>query len=208
MEMHYQDMSAQQGGAEAVDMLWAAKRKERKLRRRGREIQGMALGITSLMDAFTIIMIFLLKNYATDPVNIQQSDVLQLPSSVATAPLERAVVITITTQAIIVDDAKVVDLRQGSVDPSNKRDGATGFFIEPLYQSLQNAMQKAKAMRQRNPQAVTSIGMAMVLGDQRINYRLLSEVLYTAGQAEFNQFKFGVVKIGKKGAAAAKGKGG
>jgi len=202
MEMQYQDAQAGQS-AEQIDSLWAMKRKARKLARRGREIQGMSLGITSLMDAFTIIMIFLLKNYATDPVNIQQSDVLQLPTSVSQAPLERTVVISITTQAIIVDDVKVVDLRQGAVDPSNKRDGATGFFIEPLYQSLQNAMQKAKAMKQRNPQAVTSLGMAMILGDYRINYRLLSEVLYTAGQAEFNQFKFGVVKIGKKGAAAA-----
>jgi len=150
------------------------------------------------MDAMVIILIFLLKSYASDPVNIQQSDVLTLPASKSKEHLERAVVIAITSQAILVDDAKVVDLRQGSVDPSNKRDGATGFFIEPLYQALQNAMQKAKAMRQRNPQAVTSIGMAMVLGDYRINYRLLSEVLYTAGQAEFNRFKFAVVKGSKK----------
>jgi Biopolymer transport protein ExbD/TolR len=211
MEMQNQNLPPELGdtSAAAIDSLWAAKRENRKKSRRGKAVEGMSLQITSVMDMFTIIMIFLLKNYATDPVNIQQSDVLQLPSSVSKIPLERTVVITITTQAIIVDDAKVVDLRQGSVDPSNKRDGATGFFIEPLYQSLQNAMQKAKAMRQRNPQAVTSLGMAMILGDQRINYRLLSEILYTAGQAEFNQFKFGVVRIsGKGGAGKAKGKGG
>jgi hypothetical protein len=191
--------------AEEIDSAWNSKREERKAGRRHKELDAMSLTITSIMDMFTIVMIFLLKNYASDPVNITQSDVLTLPVSVSEGPLERAVVIAITTNAILVDDAKVVDLRQGSVDPSNKRDGATGFFIEPLYQSLQNAMQKAKAMKQRNPQAVTSLGMAMVLGDFRINYRLLSEVLYTAGQAEFNQFKFGVVKHGKKG---AKGKGG
>jgi len=203
MEMQ-NELEPRQTAAE-IDSVWDSKREERKKGRRHKELDAMALTITSIMDMFTIVMIFLLKNYASDPVNITQSDVLTLPVSVSEAPLERAVVIAITTNAILVDDAKVVDLRQGSVDPSNKRDGATGFFIEPLYQSLQNAMQKAKAMKQRNPQAVTSLGMAMVLGDFRINYRLLSEVLYTAGQAEFNQFKFGVVKHGKKG---AKGKGG
>jgi hypothetical protein len=206
MEMQ-NEYAAPQSAAE-IDSRWDEKRKARKLGRRGRELDEMSLTITSLMDMFTIVMIFLLKNYASDPINIQQSDVLTLPDSVSKAPLERAVVIAITTNAILVDDAKVVDLRQGSVDPSNKRDGATGFFIEPLYQSLQNAMQKAKAMKQRNPQAVTSLGMAMILGDFRINYRLLSEVLYTAGQAEFNQFKFGVVKVGVKKGGAAKGKGG
>lgn len=198
MEMDFEGMP-QQGGGGPVDQLWMQKRKFRKIGRRTREFEPDSLKITSLMDAMVIILCFLLKSYASDPVNIQQSDVLTLPSSKAEDPLERAVVIAITSQAILVDDAKVVDLRQGAVDPSNKRDGATGFFIEPLYQALQNSMQKAKAMRQRNPQAVTSIGMAMILGDYRINYRLLSEVLYTAGQAEFNRFKFAVVKGKKKG---------
>ena len=190
MEMEYQGGSRQDS---PIDQLWMKKRKARKVGRRTRDFDVGGLSITSLMDAMVIILCFLLKSYASDPVNIQQSDVLTLPESKAKDPLERAVVIAITTNAILVDDAKVVDLRQGAVDPSNKRDGATGFFIEPLFQSLQNAMQKAKAMRQRNPQAVTSIGMAMILGDHRINYRLLSEVLYTAGQAEFNRFKFAVV---------------
>jgi biopolymer transport protein ExbD len=192
MQMDFEGMPQQDGGP--VDQLWMQKRKYRKIGRRTRDLEPESLRITSLMDAMVIILIFLLKSYASDPVNIQQSDVLTLPNSKAEDPLERAVVIAVTSQAILVDDAKVVDLRQGAVDPSNKRDGATGFFIEPLYQALQNSMQKAKAMRQRNPQAVTSIGMAMILGDYRINYRLLSEVLYTAGQAEFNRFKFAVVK--------------
>jgi len=179
------------------DELWKRKRAAKKASRRGREQKGQPLAITSLMDAMVIILIFLLKSYASDPVNIQQSDVLELPTSVATEALERAVVIAITSDAILVDDVKVVGLRNGAVDPSNKRDGANGFFIEPLYQSLQNAMQKAKAMQQRNSQAVTSLGLAMILGDRRVSYRLLSEVLYTAGQAEFSRFKFAVVKVGK-----------
>ena len=190
--------------APGMDDRWAQKRAAKKASRRKRKQEDMPLIITSLMDAFTIILCFLLKSYASDPVNIQQSDVLELPTSYSAEPLERAVVIAITADAILVDDIKVVGLRSGAVDPSNKRDGANGFFIEPLYQSLQNAMQKAKAMQQRNAQAVTSLGMAMILGDKRCSYRLLSEVLYTAGQAEFSRFKFAVVKTGK-GAASSGG---
>ena len=183
--------------APQVDEIWKRKRMAKKLARRGRAEEQTPLAITSIMDAMTIILCFLMKSIASDPVNVQQSDILQLPASIADEDLERAVVIAITTDAILVDDVKVVGLRTGSVDPSNKRDGANGFFIEPLYQSLQNAMQKAKAMQQRNAQAVTSLGLAMVLGDKTSNYRLLSEVLYTAGQAEFSRFKFVVVKVGK-----------
>ncbi|MBW2261686.1 MAG: biopolymer transporter ExbD [Deltaproteobacteria bacterium] len=195
----------QQQQQPARDELWHKKRQWKKRMRRGREEIAQPLAITSLMDAFFIILCFLLKSYASDPVNIQQSDILTLPESIAKEPLERAVVIAITSDAIVVDDVKVVGLRSGAVDPSNKRDGANGFFIEPLYQSLQNAMQKAKAMQQRNAQAVTSLGMAMILGDKRCSYRLLSEVLYTAGQAEFSRFKFAVVKTGKSAASSGDG---
>jgi biopolymer transport protein ExbD len=200
MSFDYQQQQQQP----SIDELWHKKRQWKKKARRGRADVAQPLAITSLMDAMVIILCFLLKSYASDPVNIQQSDVLELPMSVAKEPLERAVVIAITADAILVDDVKVVGLRSGAVDPSNKRDGANGFFIEPLYQSLQNAMQKAKAMQQRNAQAVTSLGMAMILGDKRCSYRLLSEVLYTAGQAEFSRFKFAVVKTGK-GAASSSG---
>ena len=201
MSFDYQQQQQQQP---AIDDLWHKKRQWKKKLRRGRADVAQPLAITSLMDAMVIILCFLLKSYASDPVNIQQSDVLELPLSFSSEPLERAVVIAITADAILVDDVKVVGLRSGAVDPSNKRDGANGFFIEPLYQSLQNAMQKAKAMQQRNAQAVTSLGMAMILGDKRCSYRLLSEVLYTAGQAEFSRFKFAVVKTGK-GAASSGG---
>lgn len=205
------DYQQQQQGYVPDDLsmdLWKKKREAKKRARRGKADEAQPLAITSLMDAMVIILCFLLKSYASDPVNIQQSDVLELPPSVAKEPLERAVVIAVTADAILVDDVKVVGLRSGAVDPSNKRDGANGFFIEPLFQSLQNSMQKAKAMQQRNPQSVTSLGMAMVLGDRKVSYRLLSEVLYTAGQAEFNRFKFAVVKSSKAAGAAGTGGGG
>jgi biopolymer transport protein ExbD len=207
MSFDYQQQQGWQDQQQQTDDLWKRKREIKKRMRRGAEMVAEPLKITSLMDAMVIILCFLLKSYASDPVNIQQSDVLELPMSVSKEPLERAVVIAITADAILVDDVKVVGLRSGAVDPSNKRDGANGFFIEPLYQSLQNAMQKAKAMQQRNAQAVTSLGMAMILGDKRCSYRLLSEVLYTAGQAEFSRFKFAVVKTGKSAASSGGGGG-
>ena len=177
-----------------IDEFWKKKKEEKKKARRKREVEEESLMITSLMDAFTIILVFLLKSYGSDPVNVQQSNVLQLPKSEARLALKSATVIAVTRNAILVDDHKVVDLRQdGTVDPSNKRDGANGFFINPLYEALNEAAQNQKAIAARNP-AYQFEGLAMILGDKLINFRLLTEVLYTAGQAEFNQFKFVVVQ--------------
>lgn len=179
--------------AEDVDSRWAAKRDAKKAARRNRELPDLPLMITSLMDAFTIILCFLLKSYGTDPVNITQSTELRLPSSVSKTPLVAATTIAITRTAILVDDNRVVDLRDGAVDPSNKRDGATGYFINPLFDALTEAAQNQKLIASRNS-AVTFEGIALVLGHKTTTFRTLTEVLYTAGQAEFNQFKFATVQ--------------
>jgi hypothetical protein len=178
---------------EDVDERWAQKRKAKKAARRKRTTPDMPLIITSLMDAFTIILCFLLKTYGSDPVNITQSNDLRLPGSVAKAPLRAATTIAITRNAILVDDRRVVDLRDGAVDPSNKRDGATGYFINPLFDALTEAAQNQKLIASRN-QAIRFEGLALVLGHKTTTFRTLTEVLYTAGQAEFNQFKFAVVQ--------------
>jgi len=182
-------------GGEEIDARWQAKRSAKKVARRQREIPDMPLIITSLLDAFTIILCFLLKTYGSDPINITQSAELRLPSSVSKAPLVSATAIAITRSAILVDDRRVVDLRDGAVDPSNKRDGATGYFINPLFDALSEAAQNQKLIASRNA-AVQFDGQALVVGHKTTSFRTLTEVLYTAGQAEFNQFKFATVQVG------------
>ena len=190
------DVGPVQSGApsdEGMDARWAAKRDAKKASRRKREIEDMPLIITSLLDAFTIILCFLLKTYGTDPVNITQSAELRLPSSVSKAPLVAATTIAITRSAILVDDRRVVDLRDGAVDPSNKRDGATGYFINPLFDALTESAQNQKLIASRNT-AIQFDGLALVLGHKNTTFRTLTEVLYTAGQAEYSQFKFATVQ--------------
>lgn len=193
MEFQGYGQIQQEMGVSEVDEFWKKKKEEKKKARRKREMEEQPLILTSLMDAFTIILVFLLKSYGSDPVNIQQSDILKLPKSEAKIPLKPATIIAITRNAILVDEKKVVDLQDGNVDPSAKRDGANGFFITPLYEALNEAAQNQKRIAARNP-AVQFEGLAMILADRLTNFRLLTEVLYTAGQAEFNQFKFAIVQ--------------
>jgi len=180
-------------GPEDIDARWAEKRAAKKAARRNRKQEDMPLIITSLMDAFTIILCFLLKTYGSDPVNITQSNELRLPGSVAKGPLRAATTIAITRSAILVDDAKVIDLREGNVDASDKRDGATGYFITRLFEALSEAAQNQKLIASRNS-SIRFEGLALILGHKTTTFRTLTEVMYTAGQAEYNQFKFAVVQ--------------
>jgi len=172
----------------SIDALWAKKRAAKKAKRRDRKQEKGKLLINSLMDAFTIILCFLLKSFGSDPVQIRESDDLKLPRSTSTQPLEDAIVIAISTKAIMVQDIKVADLRNGAVDESLKRDGQEGLLINPLYDSLKEKVQHLKMIGARTNKPFK--GMALVVAHKETSYRLVTEVLYTAGQAEFEKFKF------------------
>jgi len=190
-------MDPQTPGTESqIDAIWAAKRKAKKEKRRHRGSPKSELLINSLMDAFTIILCFLLKSFGSDPVQIRESDDLKLPRSTSAQPLEDAIVIAISTKAIMVQDVKVADLRNGAVDESLKRDGQEGLLINPLYDSLKEKVQHLKMIGARTNSPFK--GMALVVAHKATSYRLVTEVLYTAGQAEFEKFKFVAAEGGKK----------
>jgi len=152
--------------------------------------------ITSLMDALTIILCFLLKSVGAEPMNISQSDDLRLPKSTTQLnPEADAIPVTVTAKAILVGDKHVVDVKSGGVDKSRKKGGESSFLITPLFDGLTEEANHQKQIAKLSGSEFE--GMAAIVADVNTPYRLLLEVMYTAGQAEFGKFKFAVVK--KKG---------
>src|SRR5437868_652994 len=79
----------------------------------------MALQITSMADIFTIILVFLLKSYATSAVNVTPTAGLLLPEAHAgDAPIE-AVRVEISKEAVQVDGLPVVKLTNFDFDKSD-----------------------------------------------------------------------------------------
>ena len=168
---------------------WLEKRDDRRTAKKERKFDSPKLVINSLMDAFVIILCFLLKSFGSDPVQIRESEDLKLPRSNAEGPLEDAVVIGISKNSIQVNDKKVVNLRNGVVDESQKREGAQGLLITPLHQALEEQMNHLNLIAARHNQGDVNKA-ALVVADKGTRYRLISEVLYTAGQAQFRDFRF------------------
>ncbi len=183
-------MSTQTVTTAQIDARWLDKKKARRDKRRSSfDDKPGKLLINSLMDAFTIILCFLLKSFGADPVQIRESDELKLPRSTSEDPLVDAVVIGISSRSIQVDDQKVVDLRNGVVDESLKRGGQEGLLIDPLFTTLNERAQHLKMIAARGGQNQFE-GLALVVAHRETSYRLISEILYTAGQATFSKFKF------------------
>lgn len=166
------------------------RRARRKARERAGEIK--ELNIVAMMDMMTIILVFLLKSYAASAISLTQSEDIKPPISSTRAVPKDTVAVTITPKDILVGDRVVVTLQNGQVPPGL----LDGRLVKPLDQALRREVEKLKLIAARNPSAPFSKELS-VIGDRKIPYDLLLTVLYTAGQAELENYRFVVLQKGE-----------
>jgi biopolymer transport protein ExbD len=149
------------------------------------------LNITAMMDMMSILLVFMLKQFAISQAGMNMSDNLQLPKSTSDIKPIPSVNVTVTTNAIIVEGDGIVSVRAGAVDPGAKRDGPSGYYITPLVDTLQKHANRLKKLAALTGQPFD--GTMLLLVDRSIPYRLVTEVLYSAGQAEFRNYRLVVL---------------
>lgn len=181
--------------AEWVASQHKAQAKARKARR-DVELPG-GVTITSLMDAMFIILVFLLMNYSIDPLRVDGSEDLKLPPSTTDINPAPSAALTVSAKGIVFNDKLIVPIKDGQIDKQYKAGEENSLQIQLLFDELY-----AEAQRQKNVSQLTGgkfDGVLTIIAHQETPYRLITEVLYTAGQAEFQKFKFATIKGGARG---------
>lgn len=171
----------------------AIHRLRRKIEEEAEEIN--FLNIMPMMDMMTILLVFLIKQFSVQQLAVSQPTGLQLPASTAQRQPQPAVNITITQTAVVVEDDAVVEVKGGTVDAKWKSQGAQGYAIDPIVSAL--SKHRTRLSRIAQLQGQTFDGIAIVMADRRTPYRLLTEVLYSAGQAEFANYRLIVMQKGQ-----------
>lgn len=166
------------------------KAKKAKKKARGPHDVAEELNIVALMDAFTIILVYLIKSYSSDPANITQSAELTLPASQTLLSIVEATPLVITSKAILVNNKAVARMTDKGVDPTEMGNSMT---ITHVLEALKKEADGQKMISRYNAK-VKFEGLLLVVADRKTTFQTLTEVLYTAGQAEFGQYKFAVLK--------------
>jgi hypothetical protein len=181
--------------AEWVSAEKAKAREGRKSRRVSDEDVGVT--INSLMDAMTIILIFLLMNYSMDPLRVDSSKDLKLPISNTELLPKKTIAVTITSKAIVLDGKTVVEIKKGEVNQMDKGGDANQMKIQPLLTALEAAASNQKEIDRMAGGKFD--GMLTFITHDDTPFKLLTEVMYTATLADFKKFKFAVSKGGRRG---------
>jgi biopolymer transport protein ExbD len=163
------------------------------------------LNITAMMDMMTIILVFLLKSLSTSTASLPQSQDLQLPKSILTTEPDsepEGLALLVSKSQIIVGETVVCpvppDASQYGVEAKYKRGSRNDYFIVPLGSALQSWRDTDKRIRMatgRDPNQ----SEAILIADVSTPYRLLTEIMFTLGQAEFSKFHMMVLQGGKTG---------
>ena len=172
----------------------------KKARRAG---EPAGLNITSMMDMMTIILVFLLKSYSTQDISVAPSEDLELPVSTVKKAPEMAVNVVVSKKNIVVDGVPLAFSLEKAPDPDNPgqsklqipEDQRNGQLIDALLDELSKKADTAKNIGAQSGSAEHEFkGRLLIQCDKKLPFEILRQVMYTAGQAQFSEFKFVVYK--------------
>jgi len=187
--------------AKAASMVFYKRMLRKEIRRNQHEHEVNFLNITAMLDMMTIILVFLLKSMSSSSASIPQSKDLTMPnSSLTTEATEEGLLVLISKSSVVVDDNVVCPVPSDAthgIEGKYKRSGANDLYIVPLANSLQSWREKDRLIRAASGKDPNT-SEAKIVADAGTPYRLLVEILYTLGQAEFGKFHLMVMQGAKK----------
>jgi len=145
------------------------------------------LNLTSMMDMFTIILVFLLKTYSTEGMLIQPSEYLTLPKSNIENSPEVALDLVVSKEWVMVNHEPVVKTEQIA--------SSAEYIIHTLREKLSIYAREAKRMEEMYGTKFS--GKVTIQGDKTIPYNILVKVMATCGNSGYPNMRLVVYRQGE-----------
>ncbi len=183
----------------------ASRRSITSRRGRHRISRTLDLPLTSMMDIFVIILVFLLKSYSASTHNFTTVPGMQLPLSGSPDMPPDSLYVIVTPEGVVFENERVLDFPQsaanaGSSDATyefRKADlDEDGRRIIPLFDALTKAREKAELLRAKSKartetgQPLPFDGILAIQADKKVRYETLRKIMYTAASAGYRTFRF------------------
>jgi len=140
------------------------------------------LNLVSLMDIFTIILLFLLFNVSGEEEAITVPDIVRLPVSIASVKPAPVTTVYITGDSILVGDKKVADTQDVM-----KSD-------EPGIVSLENELIMQMSQDEQDTDKEGNRRKIIIMGDKMIPFTILNKVMYTCSWAGYQTLSLAVIQ--------------
>jgi biopolymer transport protein ExbD len=145
-------------------------------KKRRREMASASLNLTPMIDMMTILLVFLIKNYSTDPSFLTNTQGIELSQTTSDTGAPDKPVLIIGKDGILLDGQTLVSFPSGI--PSK------AYLGSKVVPELMDALELKKAAD------ADFSGTLILQADKSISYTTLKPLLRTAGVAGFNDIKF------------------
>jgi len=142
------------------------------------------LQITSMMDMFTIILIFLLFSFSDNPEKRTIEKGMILPKSTSQIDCNNNITVSLSSNSLKIGTQHISDVNQGVIQ------GFDGQHPEQsdLYKHLLTMRHNLDPKKKQEHSAI------VIFCDQRVPYKTIHQVVKTSGMAGFPNFQFAVLK--------------
>ncbi len=143
----------------------------------------MSLQLTSLLDMFTIILVFLMVSFQAEDKDFVLHAGIALPQSTAQNPFKTAVNMAITDKAVFVEGKEIYKLSGGKVKEEDVDEGK----INVVTQAVKAAWGLHKVSKEDED-------IVVIQADKRIPYRTIHLVMRSAAHSGFYRFRLAIEK--------------
>ncbi|MBN21274.1 MAG: hypothetical protein CL678_08290 [Bdellovibrionaceae bacterium] len=152
--------------------------------------QEMGLNITAMADIFTIILVFLLKSFASGQMNINPSAGLVLPSANASEAYFEALKLEVKNSAISVEGSPIVSLKNYEFDKNDiLGNGSSKVLGEKLATE-----RKRQLLISKSNSDVKVDSKVIIIADQETPYSTLKTILASAAVHGYTDYKLAVIR--------------
>ena len=155
----------------------------------------VTLQLTSMVDMFMIIVVFLLKSMSVSSVTMPAQD-LRLPQSAYGKEPREMLLVQVSPNYIALNNRKLINLEKGKIRLKDLSED-DGSLIEALKVSLSKEAEKTKKIQEQTGNLIKFNGQVFIQADKGLEYGTLRKVFYTASLAGYGDLRLATVSGGE-----------
>ena len=154
-------------------------RRQKLMARGKRRGESTGMMLTSLMDIFTVLVLYLLVNQG-DGVNLEPPPWVVLPDSAVDTVPRQSIVISLTQKDVLIQGEPVISIAEVNASPDAE--------IDAIHKRIVQI--KEAAGRQKDQIGVNT--EVTIVADRAVPFKILKKVMSTSSNAGYGKISFAV----------------
>ena len=140
------------------------------------QTKDFSLQITSMADIFMILLVFLLKSFATEASSYTPANGIQIPTGTSKKPVPNAMTVEVLRSTISVDGIVITHLNDFLFDPQDIEQGGSSRTLTSIFLKMIKKNTDSKKI--------------LIIADKLTPASSMKHILASASSGGFEDFKF------------------